>query len=165
VGLILTLITLGLYEPVNANRLHKTLMNNTRFGTLAFRYDGEDRAVWVLAMKGLVLSLLTGGIYYFWYRAALERYRAAHTQIGDAAVLVSNATGGQLLVLFLLNTLGLALTLGLAFPWILMYTLRDLAGRFHVEGRLDFEAIAQRAEGESAVSDGLADALDLDFGF
>ncbi len=57
------------------------------------------------------------------------------------------------------------MTLGLAFPWILMYTLEDLASRYYVTGRIDFDDVMQRAEDESAISEGLADALGLDFGF
>ena len=165
IGLLITIVTLGLYAPVYTNRLHSALMNNTRFGSLAFHYDGDDKEVWFLTMKGWLLTFVTFGIYYFWYRAELERYRAAHTRIGDTAQLVSTATGVQLLILYLLNVFGATMTLGLAFPWILMYTLEDLAGRYYVTGYIDFDDVMQRAEDESAISEGLADALDLDFGF
>jgi len=165
IGLVITIVTLGLYAPIYTNRLHSALMNNTRFGSLAFHYDGDDKEVWFLTVKGWLLTFITFGIYYFWYRAELERYRAAHTRIGDTAQLVSTATGVQLLILYLLNVFGTTMTLGLAFPWILMYTLEDLAGRYSVTGYIDFDDVMQRAEDESAISEGLADALDLDLGF
>jgi uncharacterized membrane protein YjgN (DUF898 family) len=68
-------------------------------------------------------------------------------------------------MLFMLNAVGLTVTLGLAFPWILMYSLGQLADRYSVRGVVDFDAIVQRAEEEGAFSEGVADALDLDFGF
>ena len=164
-GILLSIVSLGLYVPVHANRLHGIMLNRTRFGSLELHYDGDDFEVWKMAMKGLALSILTLGLYYFWYRAELERYRADHTRIGDAAVLCSRVTGGQFLTLYFVNAFGLALTVGLAFPWILMYSLGALASRYSVHGEIDFDTIVQRAEEEGAFSDGVADALDLDFGF
>lgn len=165
VGVVLTILSLGLYAPINANRLHRITMNNTRFGSLAFHYDGNDREVWWLTIRGYALTFVTLGIYYFWYRAELERYRAAHTRIGEHAVLHSDVTGVQLMMLYSLNAIGLTLSFGLAFPWILMYSLGQLADRYSVRGAIDFDAIVQRAEEEGAFAEGVADALDLDFGF
>ena len=165
VGLLLTIASLGLYRPIYSNRLHRITMNNTRFGSLEFRYEGDDREVWQFTVKAYALIILTLGIYYFWYRAELERYRAAYTFVGEHGVLHSEVTGGQLLMLFVLNAVGLTLTLGLAFPWILMYSLGQLADRYSVRGVIDFDAIVQRAEEEGAFTEGAADALDLDFGF
>ena len=165
VGTILTVLTLGLYAPVNANRLHRILMNNTRFGSLKFRYDGNDFEVWLLTIKGYSLTFVTLGIYYFWYRAKLEQYRAVHTYIGENGRLHSEVTGAQLLILYLVNSIGLTMSLGLAFPWILMYSLGELADRYSVRGLIDFDSIVQRAEEEGAFAEGVADALDLDFGF
>lgn len=163
-GMFLTPLTLGLYLPVNTNRLHRIVTDNTRFGGLAFRYTGVDREVWMLALKGFIFSILTLGIYYPWYRAGLERYRASHTHVGSGAVLRSTVTGGQLFGLFVLNVVGLTLTLGLAFPWITMYSIRILADRYTICGVIDFDAIEQIAEVEGAIADGFADALDLGLG-
>ncbi len=164
VGNLLMILSLGLYAPVHFNRLHSIMTNNTRFGSLELHYDGDDGKVFWLTLKGIVLGFLTLGLYYFWYRAELERYRAAHTRVGEGAVLCSEVTGGQLFKLYLVNIVCLTLTLGLAFPWVLMYSLGELADRFSIRGQIDFETIVQRAEAEGAFSDGMADALDLDFG-
>lgn len=165
VGALLTILTLGLYAPITQNRLHRILMNNTRFGSLEFRYDGDDKTIWWMTIKGVLLSIVTLGVYFSWFRASLERYRAEHTYIGESAALRSTVSGGQLYVLYMLNTVGLVLTLGLGFPWILMYSLRSLAGRYSVQGFVDFDGVVQRSTEEGAVAEGVADALDLDFGF
>lgn len=164
IGTLLTVLTFGLYYPVQANRLHAIQLNRTHFGNMPFRYDGADFVVWKMAVKGYLLSLLTFGLYYFWYRAALERYQAEHTYIGPDAVLHSDLTGGKLFELFLINTFGLTLTLGLAFPWILMHSFRELARRYEVVGSIDFASVLQRDEAEDAASDSIADVFDLDFG-
>lgn len=164
-GILLTVVTLGLYYPILGNRLYKIMTDSTRFGSLEFRYDGSDREVFWMTVKGWLLTLVTFGIYYFWHSARLSRYRLAHTYVGDQAVLRSELTGVDLYVLMLLNVFGTTLTLGLAFPWITMYSLRRIARRIHVEGVIDFESIEQRTREEGAVADGFADAFDLDLGF
>ena len=112
VGFLISFVTFGLYAPIYTNRLHSVLMNHTRFGSLPFYYDGDNNEVWLLTVKGWFLTFITFGIYYFWYRAELERYRAAHTRIGDSAQLVSTATGVQLLILYVMNVFGTAMTFG-----------------------------------------------------
>ena len=89
----------------------------------------------------------------------------AHTRVGESATLASEISGLDLFGLSLLNMFGVPMTLGLAFPWITMYSLRLVAERASVEGVIDFDAIEQRARTEGATADGFADAFDLDLGF
>jgi uncharacterized membrane protein YjgN (DUF898 family) len=163
-GMLLTILTLGCYSPIMRNRLHRIVTENTRFGTLEFHYTGVDREAFWLGMKGITLSLLTLGIYSFWYSAELTRYQLGHTRVGDDATLRSELTGGDLFGLFLLAILGTTLTLGLAFPWITMYSIDLIARRTSVVGEIDFDAIEQRSREEGATADGFADAFDLDLG-
>jgi uncharacterized membrane protein YjgN (DUF898 family) len=41
-GGFLTVVTLGLFGPVMANRVYGALINNTRYGDARFSYDGRD---------------------------------------------------------------------------------------------------------------------------
>jgi uncharacterized membrane protein YjgN (DUF898 family) len=45
-GLLLCIVTLGFYYPYYAMRLAAYEIGNLRFGTLAFRFDGDPRALW-----------------------------------------------------------------------------------------------------------------------
>jgi uncharacterized membrane protein YjgN (DUF898 family) len=164
VGLLLAIATLGLYLPVMTNRLHRVLVDNTRFGTLEFSYTGKDRDALRMGVAAFFLALLTLGFYYPWYVAKLGRYRGLHTRVGPNARIDYRLTGGELLRIYLLNIWGTTLTLGLAFPWILMYSVRYAAERIGVEGWIDFESIGQREAGGGAAADGFADALDIGLG-
>jgi uncharacterized membrane protein YjgN (DUF898 family) len=164
-GIVLTVLTLGFYFPIMSNRLYKIMTDSTRFGNLEFHYDGSDREVFWMAVKGVLLFLVTFGIYFFWYRARLTRYRLEHTHAGNHAALRSKLTGIDLYGLMLLQIFGTTLSLGLAFPWITIHTLRRLAERTTLVGFVDFESIEQRAVDGGASADGLADALNLDLGF
>jgi uncharacterized membrane protein YjgN (DUF898 family) len=160
VGLLLTIVSLGLYGSVFANKLHKVLMNHTALGTKAFEYQGDDLEVFKLSMKGLLFSLLTCGLYTFWYRAELARYQSHHTWF-DRARGQLGLTGVDLLALTFLQIVGMTMTLGIAFPWITTYSLRFVLERMRFAGPIDFAHIYQAASSGDAAADGLADALDV----
>lgn len=164
IGYFLVFVTFGLYLPVMANRLHLVLTNNTRFGSLKLAYTGSDARVFWLAVRGFVLSMLTLGLYYFWYRAQLLRFRAAHTRVGDDAWARLDVSGAGLLKLWLLNVLVTTLTLGLAFPWVAMYSIRYMADRTSIHGLIDFDRVLQRAKDGSSTADSFADAFDVGIG-
>jgi uncharacterized membrane protein YjgN (DUF898 family) len=159
-GYFLTLLTLGLYGPIWLNRVYKAAMDRTRFGTLSFRYDGEDKVVWGIMMRGFFLTLLTLGIYYFWYSAEITRYRMSHTHFSNARG-ESQLTGGTLFEVGLVYFFGTTLTLGIAFPWVVCYMLKTLLEKLSLEGEIDFARIAQGAAVGNAAGDGLADAMDV----
>jgi uncharacterized membrane protein YjgN (DUF898 family) len=162
-GAFLTVVTLGLYGSIMANRVHGALINNSRYGDARFSYDGRDRDAFRIAVRGLLLSVVTLGIYFFWYRARLLRFRLSHTRF-DRAVGTIDVTGGLLFKLTLINLLGNALTLGLAFPWTVTYTLRTLLERIRFVGAIDFALIAQQPVSGDAAGDSLAGALGVELG-
>jgi uncharacterized membrane protein YjgN (DUF898 family) len=163
VGYFLTLLTLGIYAPIWNNKLRRILTNNTRFGNVAFQYDGDGEEVFWLSVKGVLLTIVTLGIYAFWFEASLQRYYFNHTTFSGARGRFT-ITGGTLLKLFLINVLGTTLTLGLAYPWISVYTMRTMLGHLSFEGLIDFSGITQNAAIGDAGGDALANALDVGLG-
>lgn len=159
-GYFLTLLTLGLYGPVWTHRIYRALTNGSALGSRHFVYRGEDRVAFRLAMKGLALGLVTFGLYFFWYQAAIQRYRFANTEF-DGARGVLELTGGELLQLFLLQVFALTFSFGLAFPWVTVYTLRFYLARTRFEGAIDFARIYGSDARGDAAADGLADAFDV----
>jgi uncharacterized membrane protein YjgN (DUF898 family) len=163
-GYLYTILSFGIYLPIMTNRLYRVMMNNTRFGTLEFSYTGKDREAWRMGIAAFFLSIVTLGFYYPCYLAKIAKYRGRHTRVGPDACLDYQMTGGDFLWIFLLNIWGTTLTLGLAFPWITMYSLRYMTKRIYVEGEIDFDSIEQREGGAGAVADGFADAFDIGLG-
>jgi uncharacterized membrane protein YjgN (DUF898 family) len=153
-------VTLGVYGPIWVNRMHRVFMNRTGLGTQLFQYHGSDKIAFRLGIKGFFLSLVTFGIYYFWYSAALARWRAQNTWFGGAHGELT-LEGADLFVLSLLQVLGVTLSLGLAFPWVTTYMLRFTLQRMRFVGPIDFEHIYPAPSQGDAAADGLANALDL----
>ena len=127
-GTLLALVTLGLYAPVLANRLYGTIVRNARYAGEPFTYDGQNGEAFRITIKGVLLSAVTLGVYRFWYRAALWRFRAAHTRHGDQAARF-DVSGGLLLKLAAINFFANLLSLGLTLPWTTSYTLSKLLAR------------------------------------
>ncbi|MFN0062361.1 MAG: YjgN family protein [Myxococcaceae bacterium] len=124
-GNLLTVVTLGFYAPYLKNRLASILTRATHFGTQPFDYDGDGHDLFRIYVKGILLSLLTLGVYSFWMRAEVTRYQLAHTTVQGARGR-STVTGGLLFQLALLAIVGTTVSLGLAFPWIATYSLKTL---------------------------------------
>lgn len=161
VGLLLTLITLGLYGPVFTNRVYGTLTRNTRYGNRSFAYSGTDGEAFRIAIKGLLLTVVTLGIYFFWYQAAMARFRISHTHFEGASGRI-DVTGRLLFKLALINIFGILLTLGLAFPWTFTYTLREICGRLALVGPINFDLITPKETTGSPAGDSLASALGVE---
>jgi uncharacterized membrane protein YjgN (DUF898 family) len=159
-GYLLAIVTLGLYGPVWMNRLHRLMTEATAIGTRQFAYSGEDKEAFRIGVKGVLLSLVTFGIYLFWYQAKLLRFRIENTQF-DGARGQTDLTGTDLLMLTCIQVFGVTFSLGLAFPWIVAYTLGYVLERTRFVGPIDFAHIYQAASSGNATADGLADALDV----
>ena len=160
-GYLLTLLTLGIYAPAWLNRLRGILLNNTRFGTERFSYDGSNADAFWIGFKGFLFSVLTLGIYYFWYAAEMNRFVLSHTSFMGARGR-SDLTAGDMFAILVGSVLGTALTLGIAFPWIVVWSMRKMLDRITFVGEVDFALVAQRASAGNAASDALAHDLGVD---
>jgi len=160
-GNLLTVLTLGLAWPRVSNRLHALLTGNSRYGDERFTYFGKDGDVTWIWLKGVALSILSFGVYVFWFKAELLRYRVSHTRFMGARGMC-DLTGRQALGLALLATLGTLLTLGLAWPWISTYISRTVVESIRFTGFAEFEKVGPAAHDGSGAGDALGDLLDAD---
>ena len=62
------------------------------------------------------------------------------------------------------NFVALVLTLGLAWPWTMVRSMRFTNRNLSLVGALDLTAIRQDAQAASATGEALAGLLDADFG-
>ena len=115
----------------------------------------------LLAERAGRIIPLTLGLYWFWYQAYRQRYYWAHTSIAGAR-LSSDVTGERLLGLTLTNLLLLIVTLGIAFPWVKVRTIRFECDRLALEGSEEFAAVRQRALAATGTGEGLIELLDVD---
>ena len=162
-GYLFCILTFYIYLPFWVNNLHAIMTNNTMYGTTRFRYDGKGTEVFRIYFFGFLLSMISFGIYSFWMHAEAQRYFASHT-IVDGARGYSTLTGGDLFVLTLLNVFGTVFSLGIAFPWIAVFSVRRLLERFSFYGTIDFDRISQGAHSGNAAADGMADMMGVSLG-
>ena len=190
-GAVLTVLTLGIYLPFFVVHQHRYLISHTYFGNQPFRFDGEGRELFqiylpifavvlfvpvgfalsalipplVFIMVGYLLFVYPVVIFYsFWIRANQQRYLWAHTSCGTTQFRAT-MTGGGLLLLNLINTMLLLLTVGLAWPWVVIRNIEFVVEHLSIEGPLDLAAIEQDAQSATAVGEGFDALLGLDTGF
>ena len=158
----LTLVCLPLYY---FERM-KLVFNHLRFGDLRFKFRGRSGDYLVLCLKGTALSLVTLGIYLFWFLADLKRFKYNNLEVADARFHLDMGTG-EYAGLLISNALLILFTLGIALPWV---TCRNQA--FHLqrlslaggdEALID-QAVQQARQAGGAVGEGLEDVLDMDLG-
>jgi len=186
-------LTLGLYYPVFITRKYGYLTDRSYFGSARFSFDGDSKGLIKPFLRTLGLGLvvlaafpfaaIAGGIsrplslivvplaagVFAWAIAAFladkRRFFWNHTRL-DGARFDCTVTAGGLLKLYLVNGLLLAVTLGLATPWVKVRNARYACTHLALAGPLDLAAIRQNAMDARATGEALSGLLggDLDLG-
>ena len=162
-GMLLSLITLGLYTPYFQNQNRAFLVNNARFGAEPFSYDGDGRALFGEYLKALLLTIPTLGLSWIWYAAFKHRFFWSHTRMRGAR-FVSTVTGRDLLGLYVTSLLLVVCTFGIGTAWAITRTHAFWCDNLRLAGTVEWASIEQRAHEANALGEGLADALDMDVG-
>ncbi|MFH1812331.1 MAG: DUF898 family protein [Pseudomonadota bacterium] len=125
VGILLTSITFGIYAPWFMCKLYtlfaeKTdiLRGDTKVGTVAFSGTGGN--LFVTFLVGYLLTMVTLGIYSFWFQVKMMQFMAQNTKLTvDNQALTGDfvGTGGQLFVLSLVGGLLTSITFGIYGAW------------------------------------------------
>ncbi|MCZ6490017.1 MAG: DUF898 family protein, partial [Acidobacteria bacterium] len=136
--------------------------SHSYFGNTSFDYEGDGGELFRIHLVGGLLTMLTFGLYWFWFTAEKQRYYWQHTSFGTAR-LNSTITGGKLLELKVVNWFLLIVSLGLAYPWVWVRETEFLFAHLSVEGPLDLAGIQQEAQSASATGEGMAEFLETDF--
>lgn len=128
VGLILTVITFGIYAPwfmaAFLRYLYsKTTLDRGAAGRVRLEFTGTGGQLLVVGLLGYLLTLVTLGIYLPWFIANLARFFADNsvgtTDDGTRYQLRFEATGGDLFATFFVGGLLSMITLGLYMPWFI----------------------------------------------
>jgi uncharacterized membrane protein YjgN (DUF898 family) len=161
-GMLLTVLTLGIYLPFYQANMRRYWSNSTYFGNTPFRYDGKGSAMVGYFLLAILLTIPTLYLYWVWYAARQTRYHWSHTSFSNAE-FSSTVTGGAMLWLAFSNILLLIVTLGLAFPWIFIRSIRFQLERTGLTGQIDWTKIMAdaRAPKVGATGESLADGLDV----
>lgn len=137
VGALLTGLTFGIYLPWFMVRLRQWLASRvvvgpTRHGNVQLVFTGSGAQLFVKAFVGYLLTLITLGIYGFWFAVDLIRFFHEHTEghAEDGTVyqvrftLTGGAFFGNVIVGYLLTLV----TLGIYAPWFICSARRLVDG-------------------------------------
>jgi uncharacterized membrane protein YjgN (DUF898 family) len=166
-GLLLTILTLGIYGPWFTINLRRYLLSNVRIGNARFVYTGDGSDYFWMNLKGYFLTLITFGIYIFWWQKDQFKFFIDHLRLdqGDDAVFFrSKASGGDFAGLMIVNFLILIFTFGLGYAWVVTRSLRFVMDNIEMDGYYSFESLEQaQNEYNDATGDDMADLLDFGF--
>lgn len=165
-GILLTLVTIGLYLPWFMVDIRKEILGNVRFGNIRFSFDGEGGELFGIHFKGRLLTLLTLGVYFFWYMCELHQFYINNIlmeQDGKYSRLEANVNGSGFFKLVAGNILILVCTLGFGTPFTTVRTMRYLINNAELFCNLDLENLEQAEPDHiGATMEDFADILNLD---
>jgi uncharacterized membrane protein YjgN (DUF898 family) len=162
--LLLGMLSMGIALPLYTHWKIGRIYNNLRFGDQAFAWREDAQAYWLLALKGFFLSLLTCGIYYFFWMPKRFAFILDHLSVGGCRFRGS-LKPGELFGLTLTNILILIGTLGIGAAWVLTRTLRFYVSRVALENPDRLEtALQARRQKVGVAGEALGDAMDLGVG-
>lgn len=165
-GILLTIVTFGIYGAWFTINLRRYVLSNVRFGNISFRYEADGGDYFWMVFKGYILSVLTLGIYSFWWMKEMFAFFVDNLSMykdGERINLHSKATGGGFFALLVVNFLIIVFTLGLGYAWVVTRTMQFMADNIVAEGDIDLDTISQTEEEfTDATGEDVSDFLNLD---
>ncbi len=125
VGLLLTGLTLGIYMPWFICKMLEYFASKTvaqtPAGPMRFSFRGQGGALFGKAFVGMLLTMITFGIYAPWFVVNMLKWgyenSSAQSASGRTFQLQFTGQGGQLFVKYLINGLLTGITFYIYTPW------------------------------------------------
>jgi uncharacterized membrane protein YjgN (DUF898 family) len=164
-GLLLTLVTFGIYGAWFTVNLRRYMFSNINAGNGRFVYNAEGSDFFWLNVKGYFLTLLTLGIYMFWWQKDQFEFFVNNTRFeheDDAIFFHSKATGGGFAALMIGNLFIVLFTLGIGYAWTVIRTMKFVMSNIEASGYCSFESLVQtQLDYSDATAEDMADMLDI----
>jgi uncharacterized membrane protein YjgN (DUF898 family) len=136
-----------------------------RFGNIQFNFKGTGVDLFLLRLKGAILSAITLGIYSFWYFKELVEFQVNNIVIiedGKEIKVRSTLTAGQIFEMLITNYLIVIFTLGFGVGIAINRVLRVMYQNIEFEREIDVTKLVQTEdEYKNAAGDDLAGMLDI----
>lgn len=162
--LLLGFVTLGFAFPLYTHWKIARIYGNLSFGSLKFSWRSDESAYWRLAIKGYFLSILTLGIYYFFWFPKRFAFILDHLSVGGCRFR-GEIKPGETFALVFTNLLIVACTFGLGSAWVVTRSMRFFISRIELENPSRLEAALQVGRQKAGVTgEALGNALDLGVG-
>jgi len=135
-GIILTVITFGIYSPWFAVSLRKYVFGNLSYGeNITFGYVGKGLSLFFIHLTSTLFTILTFGIYAYRYQANLINFHNKNLRLykdGEEVPFSSNIKGIDVFAMQFVNSLILIFTLGLGFPIIIYRNQKFLINSLNI---------------------------------
>jgi len=162
--LLFGVVTLGLAMPYYTHWKIGRIYNNLKFGSLDFAWDAEAGAYWRLALKGFFLSLLTFGVYYFFWLPRWFAFVQRHLSVGGCR-FHGDIKPGELFKLTVTNLLLMVFTLGFGAAWVMTRSMRFFLTRMALKHPSLLESSLQVPRQKTGVTgEAMGDAMDMGVG-
>jgi uncharacterized membrane protein YjgN (DUF898 family) len=122
---------------------------NIRYGDVEFSNNANGGDWFLLNLKGYLLTIITLGIYAFWWQSEIFAYYIDNMRMtkGEQKIKCSSiATGGGFFELLIVNLLITVFTLGFGKAWADMRTQKFICDNVKMEGDIDINEIHQTEE-------------------
>jgi len=154
VGLLLCIVTVYIYLPWFVCKMARYVANNTtlgptRRGELRVEFTGTGGELFVAYLVGMLLTMITFGIYTPWFICKMIKFFSENTQAvapdGTRYRLGFDGTGGELFVTYLVGAILSAITLYIYLPWFMCKLTKWATSNLRIleneqpVGSLDFE--------------------------
>jgi len=166
-GLLLTVVTLGIYGAWFQVDVRKYIFSHLRFGDLSFDFKGKGGDLFWINLKFILLVYITLGIYSFWFYKNVMQFYIDNTSIyqnGKEVRFKFNMKAGDVFELLAVNFFLILFTLGIATPWVAVRTMQFFFRFTEIEEGLDTDIIQQlkHDDYDDAAGDDYLDFLDFD---
>jgi uncharacterized membrane protein YjgN (DUF898 family) len=119
---LLRVLSLGLAGARFQGKMLRVLAAQCQLGDLRFRFLGSEGQLFRITLKGVLLSILTLGLYRPWYTSALYRFYLGNLEGRFQNISLSfstNITGWGLFKNSMKHHLIWLTSLGLSTPWLI----------------------------------------------
>lgn len=167
--LFLTVITFGIYFAWMRCHIQKYLFSHTKLGHLRLDFHGEGGELFGINIVGYILMYPTLFLYVpAWLRQRFN-FTINNTSLSDGDYrqkFESNLSAGETYKILITNFLLLIVTLGLAFPWTMMRSMRMYFNSIDLPEIFDLDNLVQEADPYTdATGDDLMDIFDIGLEF
>lgn len=124
-GYFLTLVLAVFSAMMMMYQIYSLLINSVSLNNEKFEFIGTFRKFFTLCVKGLLLSIITLGIYGAWFERNLISFFADNTQYPNKVITFRGKAGKlfkYMLLSFVLPVIALGVFLGLGFPNVFLGT-------------------------------------------
>ncbi|MDB5262852.1 MAG: hypothetical protein JWQ14_2133, partial [Adhaeribacter sp.] len=146
-------------------KLRQESIGNIRMGNVRFSYDGKGSKLFFINLKGIVLTAITLGGYFFAYARDSHNYYLNNIyleQNGRYARLSSSVTGWRYFKLIAVNLVIIVFSLGIATPFATIRTMRFVLHKAVLLGDFDADDLVQTEEAyKDATYEDVSDMMDI----